>query len=420
MLFDGRNTLVYDYSNRPVSIENETYLINLSYDALGRRISTEITKKATGEKEIEYYYLDGARVIEDLGPNDEVRRTYVYGNGIDEMLMMERWENNVPEDRKLYYHENALGSITHISNEKGEIEESYKYEAYGKVTIYDERGKERKKSRFKNRYLFTGREYNSETGLYYYRARYYSAEMGRFLQRDTVRDDILLNLYTYVRNSPMRYIDPEGFKAKHLLTLSSPIGHYTQPIAEVSKMFTYLIDGKLLIQHPTFSVALPIIISPFPFPAVSGENIGRPIYPFLSSIIQINYLASYYPFGMTSAEFWLALRHPLNALKVRQLADEALKEVQKEYPDSLHNGKGDACRHVKWSALMTREKCAKRAKEWGDAHEDFPDNPPAEKEMDLHNNKVGRDMASDPKNKNKTPHEIAKEAVESGKVKTLE
>ena len=58
--------------------------------------------------------------------------------------------------------------------------------------------------------LYTGREYDGETGLYYYRAREYSPELGRFLQRDPVGQSDQINLYTYVGNSPVMGRDPSG------------------------------------------------------------------------------------------------------------------------------------------------------------------------------------------------------------------
>jgi RHS repeat-associated protein len=58
--------------------------------------------------------------------------------------------------------------------------------------------------------MFTGREYDAETGLYYYRARYYSPALGRFLQRDPVGYTAGINLYTYCANNPINFMDPRG------------------------------------------------------------------------------------------------------------------------------------------------------------------------------------------------------------------
>jgi len=63
-----------------------------------------------------------------------------------------------------------------------------------------------------NPYMFTGRRFDSETGLYYYRARYYDPYIGRFLQTDPIGYYGGLNLYTYVDNNPVNWIDPWGLK----------------------------------------------------------------------------------------------------------------------------------------------------------------------------------------------------------------
>ena len=63
-----------------------------------------------------------------------------------------------------------------------------------------------------NRYLFTGREYDQETGLYSYRARYYDSRIGRFLSRDPVGYSAGLNLYSYVGNNPLTFVDPLGWE----------------------------------------------------------------------------------------------------------------------------------------------------------------------------------------------------------------
>jgi len=101
-----------------------------------------------------------------------------------------------------YYHFDALGSVVALTNSSGNTVQVYEYDVYGRVGATD--------ASHPNRILFTGREFDKETGLYYYRARYYNPQIGRFLQTDPIAYGDGMNLYRYCRNNPIATTDPSG------------------------------------------------------------------------------------------------------------------------------------------------------------------------------------------------------------------
>jgi RHS repeat-associated protein len=100
-----------------------------------------------------------------------------------------------------YYQSDALGSIIALTDETGTVRTTYSYDPFGNVTVSGEPSD--------NPFQYTGRE-NDETGLYYYRFRYYSSELQRFISEDPVGLLGGINKYIYVGNRPARYIDPLG------------------------------------------------------------------------------------------------------------------------------------------------------------------------------------------------------------------
>ena len=136
-----------------------------------------------------------------------------------------------------YYHFDGLGSVVAISDVNAVVVETYSYDVFGEVTINDPNGATRSASDYDNPYYFTGRRLDEETGLYYYRARMYKPEIGRFLQPDPIGYAAGMNIYTYCGNNPTNWIDPSGLfrfgktdlsrlpKGSRKLTYESPLLH---------------------------------------------------------------------------------------------------------------------------------------------------------------------------------------------------
>ncbi|HEY6385112.1 MAG TPA: RHS repeat-associated core domain-containing protein [Candidatus Acidoferrum sp.] len=101
-----------------------------------------------------------------------------------------------------YFHADGLGSITSLSNSAGTIANTYTYDSYGNLTAST--------GTLVNSFRYTARESDPETRLYYYRARYYDPNAGRFLTEDPIGSGAGNNVFTYVRNEPTRFADPSG------------------------------------------------------------------------------------------------------------------------------------------------------------------------------------------------------------------
>jgi RHS repeat-associated protein len=210
---EGTYTYTYDEENRLTkATRNSASAVvgQYQYDALNRRVQ-KIANPA-GTLSIVQYFYDDARIIEEQNGAGITQATYVYGNYIDEVLTMNRGANTY------YYHQNALGSVEAITDQTAAPVERYSYDAYGFATMTNgafnpipPNAWGTPHSAIGNPWMFTGRQLDEETGLYYYRARYYDPVKGRFLQRDPLEYLDGANLYEYGDDNPIRFGDPTGF-----------------------------------------------------------------------------------------------------------------------------------------------------------------------------------------------------------------
>jgi YD repeat-containing protein len=145
--------------------------VSYTYDPAGRRIE----KKVDGTTQVKYVY-DGDHIIAEYNNAGTLLRKYVHGPCVDEPICMIEASGTYAGTH--YYHYDALGSCVAMTNSAGNVTQLYEYSVYGQVAASDEN--------HPNRFMFTGREFDKDTGLYYYRARYYNPEIGRFLQTDPI------------------------------------------------------------------------------------------------------------------------------------------------------------------------------------------------------------------------------------------
>jgi RHS repeat-associated protein len=165
--------------------------VSFKYDPFGRRIY----KSSSAGTSI--YGYDGDNLIEETNASGGVVARYAQTENVDEPLAMLR------SSTTSYYHADGLGSVTSLSNAAGALAQTYGYDSFGKQTTSS--------GSLTNTFQYTSREFDTETGLYYYRARYMDPSNGRFSSEDPIRfRGGEVNFYGYARQDPVLFVDPSG------------------------------------------------------------------------------------------------------------------------------------------------------------------------------------------------------------------
>jgi len=194
---EGRSAFAWDYENRLVKVSTpDGRVVEFSYDPFGRRIMKKVA--GDGSTTTTNYFYDNQSILFEYDDTGAIGNRYTDGPGIDEHLMV------TTRKERYYYHADGLGSITALTDSTGKVVQTYDYDSFGNLKD--------QMNRVKQPYAFTGREWDKETGLYYYRARYYDPMEGRFISKDPIGFEGGINLYNYGESNPINNTDPFGLR----------------------------------------------------------------------------------------------------------------------------------------------------------------------------------------------------------------
>ncbi len=201
---------VYDVRDRLVRVSQDaTTLGQFRYDHAGMRI-----QKEGAQGIVRYTYDDGSVLLQ----TDDTGTTLAkYDYGPDRLLSLEQ-----ATEGEQFYHFDALGSVVNLSKPDGSLQARYQYDAWG-----NERASTGSSW---NRFAFTGHEKDEETGLYYFKARFYDPQLGRFLSQDRYLGETntppSLHRYLYAYANPTVYVDLNGYENSRVYSDESevPIG----------------------------------------------------------------------------------------------------------------------------------------------------------------------------------------------------
>lgn len=190
---DGTWTYSYDTENHLLTASKTGTSAALVYDPVHRQSQKAVT--TSGTVKTRYVYSGWQRIADYDGTSGSLQNRYVYGTGIDEPLIIVSSTGVLT-----FLHHDRMGSIIAVSNASGAVANKNLYGPFGEITTLAGTS-----------FGFQGQRYDSELGLYYFKRRYYSPKIGRFLQPDPIGySDFDLNLYSFAMNSPQVFSDPMG------------------------------------------------------------------------------------------------------------------------------------------------------------------------------------------------------------------
>ncbi|EOB4960904.1 TPA: VCBS repeat-containing protein [Vibrio vulnificus] len=202
----GRVITGYTSFNKPIEIRKGNASTRFQYGVNQQRYE-RIDRNENGVTQT--IYLDSTEIIKQ--PNGQTTFRYYIGD----FAIFEKTVGKASSSVIRYLHKDHLGSVIAISNQNGEIEERFSYDAWGKRRSSSWNKPDTSTSEV-GRIGFTGHEMLDEVGLIHMNGRVYDPTIGRFLSADPfIQDEWFatqaFNRYSYVQNNPLSYTDPTGY-----------------------------------------------------------------------------------------------------------------------------------------------------------------------------------------------------------------
>lgn len=197
-----RRTIAWDEENRLQSLSDNGRTETYTYDDAGTRV---IKRGPQGET----VYVNPYFTVR----NGQLGTKNVYMGNDRLVSKLVKQDPQVEERDRYFYHPDHLGSSNYVTDANGQLYEHLEYFPFGEIWVEEASNTQRAP------YLFTSKELDEETGLYYYGARYYDPRTTVWQSPDPlvisnpeqiVKRPQVLSTYTYANNNPLVYIDPDG------------------------------------------------------------------------------------------------------------------------------------------------------------------------------------------------------------------